>query len=177
MLSICEMDNSLSTLSANLIELRDALGLSQKNLALLANISRTTLGNIESGKSNFKMSSLDGILNFTGIKLEDLSKASFIPPKNLREKLADKYKSNPSVYVILTEEPSIPYCIKHKLLKTNFLDSQKETNQIIKFFKDKYGWVFKGNSLHAALKRMTNLIEIKAHPEKKATNLYAKKEI
>lgn len=176
-LSICLMDNSISMLSTNILELRDALGLSQKDFALLANISRTTLGNIESGRNNFKISSLDGILNFTSIKLEDLSKESFTPPKNLRERLMEKYKIEPSVFVILNEEPSIPYCIKYKLLKTNFLDLPKETNQIIKFFNDKYGWTLKGNSLHAALKRMSDLIEIQPHPNKQSTNLYSRRKL
>jgi len=171
------MEDTISTLSANIIELRDALGLSQKDFALLSNISRTTLGNIESGRANFKISSLDGILIFTSIKLEDLSKPSFAPPKNIREKLSEKYKSEPSVSVILNEEPSIPYCIKYKLLKTTFLDTPKETNQIIKFFFEKYGWVLKGNSLHAALKRIPELIKIQPHPSKRSTNLYSKRHV
>jgi len=50
-----------------------------------------------------------------------------------------------------------------------------ETSQIVKFFEDKFGWILKGNSLHAALKRMPNAIEIYPHPSKNATNLYLKK--
>jgi len=169
------MDNTIAILSGNVAELRDALGLSQQNFALLANISRTTLGNIESGKTNFKVSSLEGILDFTSIKLKDLSKSAFEPAENLREKLAEKYKGNPSISVILNEEPSIPYCIKYKLLKTNFLDTPRETSHIVKFFEDNFGWIFKGNSIHAALKRMPNAIDIYQHPTKHATNLYIKK--
>lgn len=169
------MENLIAVLSGNVTELRDALGLSQQDFALLVNISRTTLGNMESGRANFKISSLEGILNFTSITLEDLSKSSFEPPKNLREKLVEKFRSDLSVSVILNKEPSIPYCIKYKLLKTSFLDTPRETRQIVEFFENKFGWIFKGNSLHAALKRMSDVIEIFPHPSKHATNLYSKK--
>jgi transcriptional regulator with XRE-family HTH domain len=168
------MDNTSLIISANIIEIRDALGLSQKDFALLAHISTSTLVNIESGRKSFRIKSLDGIINFTTIKLEDLSKRNFVPPKNLREMLTQKYKAEPAVYVLLNQEPSIPYCIKYKMLSTNFLNTPKETNQIKRFFSD-MGWDFKANSLHTALKRMPLLIKISPHPEKNGTNLYSKK--
>jgi transcriptional regulator with XRE-family HTH domain len=168
------MDNTISIISTNIIELRDAVGLSQKDFALLANISPPTLVNIESGKKTFKMSSLDGILSFTNIRLEDLTKVNFVPPKNLREKLAQKYKDDVSMFVLLSKQPSITYCIKYKLLQTDFLNIPKETNQIKQFF-EKIGWVFKGNSIHTALKRMPDLIKIEPHPSKKGTSVYLKK--
>lgn len=168
------MDISISIISTNIVELRDALGLSQKDFALLANISSPTLVNIESGKRTFKMSSLDGILNFTNIKLEDLTKLNFAPPRNFREKLAKRYKDEPSISVLINKEPSITYCIKYKMLQTDFLNTPKETNQIKHFF-EKQGWVFKGNSIHTALKRMPDLIEIREHETKGNTNIYIKK--
>ncbi|MDB5006043.1 MAG: hypothetical protein JWP45_436 [Mucilaginibacter sp.] len=168
------MDNTSLIISANIIETRDALGLSQKDFALLAHISTSTLVNIESGRKSFRIKSLDGVINFTTIKLEDLSKRNFVPPKNLREMLTQKYKAEPAVYVLLNQEPSIPYCIKYKMLPTNFLNIPKETNQIKRFFSD-MGWDFKANSLHTALKRMPLLIKISPHPEKNGTNLYSKK--
>ncbi|PAW95416.1 hypothetical protein CKK33_18685 [Mucilaginibacter sp. MD40] len=168
------MDKSSLIISANIIEIRDALGLSQKDFALLAHLSTSTLVNIESGKKSFRIKSLDGIINFTTIKLEDLSKSNFAPPNNLREILTKKYKAVTSVYVLLRQEPSIPYCIKYKMLPTNFLNTPKETNEVKRFFLD-MGWNFKANSLHTALKRMSHLIKISPHPEKNGTNLYSKK--
>jgi len=168
------MENISAIFSVNVIELRDALGLSQKDFALLVNISAPTLVNIESGKKSFKVSSIDGILDFTKISLQDLSKVNFMPPKNLREKLIQLYKDDISVSVILNKEPSISYCVKYKLLNTDFLDTPKETNQIRLFF-EKIGWFFKGNSIHTTLKRMPDLIEIRKHETKGNTNIYIKK--
>ena len=168
------MENISAVFSANVIELRDALGLSQKDFALLANISAPTLVNIESGKKSFKVSSLDGILDFTKITLQDLSKINFRPPINFREKLIEIYKDDLSASVILNKEPSISYCVKHKLLNTKFLDTPKETNEIRLFF-EKIGWFFKGNSIHTTLKRMPDLIEIRKHETKGNTNVYIKK--
>lgn len=175
-MSICFMDKSSIIISANVVEVRDALGLSQKDFALLSQISTSTLVNIESGRKSFRLKSLDGIVSFTTVKLAELSKISFVPPYNLREILSQKYKAVTSVYVLLSQEPSIPYCIKYKMLPTNFLNTPKETNEIKRFFLD-MGWDFKANSLHTALKRMPHLIEISSHPEKKGTNLYSKKKI
>lgn len=169
------MDKSIFTIGNNVAELRDALGLSQKDFALLANISRTTLVNIESGKNNFKIGSLDGILNFVSMNLEELSVSTFHPPGELRETLTAKYKGNTEISVILAKEPSIPYCIKYKLLTTDFLDTPRETQQISKFINNKFGWVIKGNSLHSALKRIPELVQVLPHPTKKATNIYVRK--
>jgi len=60
------------------------------------------------------------------------------------------------------------------MLSTNFLNTPKETNEIKRFFSDT-GWEFKGNSISNALKRMPSLIEIRANPIKKNTNIYSKK--
>jgi transcriptional regulator with XRE-family HTH domain len=173
-LSICYMDDTSLIISANVIEVRDALGLSQKDFALLSHISTSTLVNIESGRKSFRIKSLDGIINFTTIKLEDLSKRNFVPPNNLREILTLKYKAVTSVYVLLSQEPSIPYCIKYKLLTSNFLNTSKETSEIKRFFSN-MGWNFKANSLHTALKRMPHIININPHPKKIGTNLYSKR--
>lgn len=167
------MDYTSLTISNNIIEVRDALGLSQNDFAMLSNISVSTLVNIESGKKSFRIKTINGITEFTTIKLEQLSKVDFKPPKNFRETLTDKYKSVPSKYVLLSKEPTIPYCIKYKLLPTTFLNTPKETNDIKHFFT-KMGWNFKANSIHTALKRMPLLIKIIPHQEKKGTNQYQK---
>lgn len=124
------MDNSIKIISHNIIELRDALGLSQNDFALLANISSSTLINIESGEKSFRLNTLNGILELTGMKLGDLSNPYFNPPKNFREKLIKKYKTVPSIFVILNQDPSIPYCIKYKLLNTDFLNEPREIREI-----------------------------------------------
>lgn len=169
------MDKSSKILSENIIELRDAIGLSQKDFALLAGLSRATLVNIESGKKSFKVKSLDGIVNFTTIELEKLSKKGFMPPENFREKLIKLYRTNPAIHVILDVPPSIPYIIKHKVLKSNFLDTQQERKDIIKFISDNYGWKIEGNSLTNAFKNLPSFIKIGEHPTKKRTNVYSKK--
>lgn len=169
------MDNSIEIISQNIIELRDALGLSQNDFALLANISSSTLINIESGKKSFRLNTLNGILELTGMKLGDLSNPYFNPPKNFREKLIKKYRTVPSIFVILNQDPSIPYCIKHKLLNTDFLNGPREIREIRDYLASKFGWNFRGNSIHAALRRLPNLIKIEQHPTKKGTNLYSRK--
>jgi len=168
------VDTATSTIGANVRELRDALGLSQDDFALLVNISRATLVSIEAGKDTFRFKSLEGILAFTTLKIEDLSKRNFNPPKTLRDRLIKKYKNIPSIHVILSQEPTIAYGIKYKLLHSSFLDEPKETREIKRFFEGK-GWYFKGNSLHTALKRMQDYIAIEPHPTKKGTNVYSRK--
>lgn len=168
------METSTHVIGRNIIELRDALGLSQKDFADLTNISTSTLVNIESKNRPFHLKSIEGIINFTKIELDDLSKRDFVVPRNLREKLIKKYKSDPSISVLLNKEPSIPYCIKYKLLKSDFLNTPKETKQIREYFL-KLGFNFKGNSIHSAIKRIPHLINIEKHPIKKSTNLYSKK--
>ena len=171
------MDNSSKIISNNIIELRDSLGLSQKSFALLSKISRPTLVNIESGKKSFKVKSLDGIVNFTKIPLEKLSRQDFKPSEKLRDEILQIYKNNPEIYVILNDTPSIPYCIKYKILKTDFLDIARERREIIKFIFDSYGWKINGNSLTNTLKRMPDLIEIRPHESKRNTNVYLRREI
>lgn len=175
-MSICViMDKSSKIISENVSEIRDAIGLSQGDFVLLTGISRATLVNIESGKKSINLKSLEGITTFTKIELDKLTKKGFKPPENLREKLLKYYKREPDINVILGKEPSIPYCIKYKLLNTDFLNKPKETREIRKFFKDNYGWEFKGNSIHSSLRRLKHIVKIEPHPTKKGTNLYSRK--
>ena len=169
------MDNSSKIISENVTELRDAIGLSQKDFALLTGISRATLVNIENGNKSIKVTSLDKIVSFTTIELEKLSKRGFKPPVNLREKLIQLYKNKPEIFVILSGTPSIPYIIKYKVLKTDFLNTPKERWEIVEFIKENYKWKINGNSLTNAFKRMTYLIKIEPHPTKGGTNVYSKK--
>jgi len=167
------MNDSISIISRNVIEVRDALGLSQKKFSELLNISTATLVNIESGNKSFRFKSLDEITNKIDIPLSDLSKESFKPPKNLREGLLKRYEKDPSVFVILNSSPSIAYVLKYKILNTTFLNEPKETNEIKKFL-NKNGFVFKGNSLHQTMKRLPSLFQIAKHITKKNTFVYSK---
>lgn len=164
----------LVIIGTNVKELRDALGLSQHNFSLIIGISRTTLAGTEVGNIQFISNSIKKILQFTGLDMEMLESKDFVPPENIREKLTERYKHVPSIYVILSGEPTIAYGIKYKLLKTDFLDTPKETKEIKRFF-DEMGWKFKGNSLHTALKRMPELIDVLPHPTKKRTNVYVRR--
>jgi transcriptional regulator with XRE-family HTH domain len=154
-------------LRPNIIELRDATGLSQYSFALLCNFSRTTLTNIENGKALPSLTILNKISNFTTIGLEKLAKRDYIPPINLREKLLKKYSNDPSKYVILNNTSSVPYIIKYKILNTNFLDT----------FKEKYHWDINPNTLTTNLKRINNLLIIEPNPNKKIGNVYKKRHI
>jgi transcriptional regulator with XRE-family HTH domain len=164
-------------LRPNIIELRDATGLSQYSFALLCNFSRTTLTNIENGKALPSLTILNKISNFTTIGLEKLAKRDYIPPINLREKLLKKYSNDPSKYVILNNTSSVPYIIKYKILNTNFLDTFKERKQIVIFIKEKYHWDINPNTLTTNLKRINNLLIIEPNPNKKIGNVYKKRHI
>ncbi|MFC7524149.1 helix-turn-helix domain-containing protein [Parapedobacter sp. GCM10030251] len=168
------MDGSSKIIGENVTEIRDAIGLSQKDFALLAGISRATLVNIESGNKPIKVISLDKIAIFSTIGLDKLSKPGFKPPANLREKLLQRYKNSPEIYVTLSDTPSIPYIIKYRVLKTDVLNTPKERGKIVEFVDDNYGWKIRGNSLTNALKRMPDLIKIEPHPTKGGTNLYSR---
>lgn len=168
------MTDSISIISCNIIEIRDALGLSQKKFAELVGISPATLVNIESGRKSFKIKSLDGIAKVLFVPLQQLSSVSFKPEKNFREKLIKLYEKNPEINVILNSNPTIAYGIKQKVLTTEFLNIPRETVEIRKYL-EKNNMVFKGNSIHLTLKRMPDSIKIEPHPSKKGTFLYSKK--
>lgn len=169
------MDSSSQIIGENVAEIRDAIGLSQKDFASLAGISRATLTNIESRNKPIKVVSLDKITGFTTIGLDKLSKRGFKPPANLREKLLQLYKNSPEIYVTLSGTPSIPYIIKYRVLKTDLLNTPKERRQIVTFVEDNYEWKISGNSLTTALKRMPRLIKTEPHPTKGGTNVYSRK--
>lgn len=130
-----QANNSSKIIGENVTEIRDAIGLSQKDFASLTGISRATLTNIESGSKPIKVISLDKIASFTSIGLDKLSKPGFKPPVNLREKLLELYRSSPEIYITLNNTPSIPYIIKYRAIKTGFLDTPKERGEIINLLK------------------------------------------
>jgi transcriptional regulator with XRE-family HTH domain len=153
--------------------MRKCLDLSQLNFALLTGISKPSVINIESGKTDYSLGLLEKITQFADCSLTDLSSNHFVPDVNLREKLAKKYEKD-TRYEILQRKPSIVYAIQFKLLKSDFLDSYRETNEITHYFET-HGWLFKGTSITNALSRMSDLIEVKPHASKNNTNLYIRK--
>jgi hypothetical protein len=128
--------------------------------------------NIESGNTGYNLNLLENIISFSTYPLSELSEKDFAPPTDLREKLIEKYEGDLK-YSILSKKPTIVYAIKYKLLRSNFIDEFKETNEIKKFF-EQFGWSFEGPSITNALMRMPKIIEIKRHESKGSTNLYRK---
>lgn len=165
------MDQATIAIGKNIREIRFATGLNRADFSLLSDISQSTLNNIESGKHNFKMQSVNGILKFVGLDWEILTSRDFKPQRNLREKLILKYKNSADVSVLLAKRPTIPYAIKCQLIPSGFLSEAKEINEIRKYLLG-HGWDYKGNSLHTTLSRMPDLICITPHPLKKNTNIY-----
>lgn len=168
------MNSSVYIISKNIKELRDGLGLSLKGFSELGDISPATLVNIESGKKSFRLKSLERITEITNISLQELLKENFLPSKNLREKLIKRYENNDEISVILNVPPTLQYSIKQKVLVTDFLIKPREINEIKAFLFEK-GFSYKGNSIHTALKRMPDLINIELHPSKKGTFVYSKR--
>ncbi|WGQ09016.1 helix-turn-helix transcriptional regulator [Pedobacter gandavensis] len=164
---------STAIVGKNIKSIRESIGLSQKDFSILVNVSRASLIKIEAGSTGYRLNLLDGIIDFTRFSLSEISKMNFSVPDNYREKLLKIYGEDVTAGVILNQQPTLVYCIKHSLLNSQFLNEPKEIRQITKFFADK-GWVFSGNSIQIALKRMTNAIVIIKHDSKGNTNTYSK---
>jgi len=59
-------------LGRNVLELREAAGMSQERLADLASVSRSYLSRIEGGRVNVTLSTIVRIANVFGVKVIDL---------------------------------------------------------------------------------------------------------
>jgi len=70
-------------------------------------------------------------------------------------------------------KPTIKDLINDNLINSSFFEVYKETHEIVKFFKE-LGWEIKGPSLQNVLKSHGD-VEITAHPTKKNTNQYKRK--
>jgi len=164
---------STAIVGKNIKSIRESIGLSQKDFSILVSISRASLIKIEAGSTGYRLNLLDGIIDFTKFSLSELSKMNFSVPDYYREKLLKIYGEDVTAGVILSQQPTLVYCIKYSLLNSQFLNEPKEIRQITKFFANK-GWAFSGNSIQIALKRMPNVIVIKKHESKGNTNTYSK---
>jgi transcriptional regulator with XRE-family HTH domain len=167
-------EHSTLIIAKNVKLIREALGLSQKDFAILSSISRASLIKMEAGNSNYNIKLLHSILSFAQFDLAEISKSNFKIFDGYRDKLIKMYFKDLSKRIILENQPTLVYCIKFYLLKTNFLDRPKEIREITTFFRSK-SWYFSGNSIQIALKRMPDLIEIRKHESKGNTNVYLKK--
>lgn len=88
----------------NIIELRDATGLSQDSFALLCDFSRTTLTNIENGKALPSLTILNKISDFTTIGLEKLAKRDILKYKILNTNFLDTFKERKQIVIFIKEK-------------------------------------------------------------------------
>ncbi|MCW3120132.1 MAG: helix-turn-helix protein [Chitinophagaceae bacterium] len=162
-------------IARNLKKLRDALDLSQDSLATLLGISESTVSNIETCKRDISLKTF-GVLEafFYMYSSDELGKTEIEIVENLREKMAEHFKEILPHYVNLLETtPSIVFAIKYKLLAGDYIKNFKEMNKITEFFKT-LGWDFDGPSVHNALKRKPQWVEVRKHPTKRGTFEYRK---
>ncbi|MBB5647662.1 helix-turn-helix domain-containing protein [Pedobacter cryoconitis] len=157
----------------NVKSLRIALGLSLLNFSIVTELSKASVINIESGKTGYNLNLLDNIILFSRQSLSDLSNENYVPTDDLRDKLINHYKNNPEFISILSQTPEIVYAVKYKLLKSDFINSPKEINEI-KIFFEQFGWKYLGTSISNTLKRLPAKILISKHPSKKNTHVYSK---
>ncbi|MGJ1189390.1 helix-turn-helix domain-containing protein [Sphingobacterium siyangense] len=161
-------------LHPNIIEVRDATGLSQEHFSLLCEFSRTTLTNIENGKSLPSLTTLNKISQFTTIGIDKLAKKNYFPPLDLREKLQKRYANDLSKSVILDGIPSVPYILKYRLLRTNFLNEFRVRKEILEYIEKNYGWYINPNTLTTNLQRISDLLVIKPNPDYNKGYVYKK---
>lgn len=169
------MELTIEVLQPNIIEVRDATGLSQEHFALLCEFSRATLTNIENGKALPSLTTLKKISTVTTIGVDKLAKKGYTPPINLREKLQKKYYNDPTKSVLLEATPSVPYILKYRLLRTNFLNEFKTRKDILTYIEDNYGWTINPNTLTTNLKRSSKKLIIEPNPNQNKGYVYKKK--
>lgn len=66
---------------------------------------------------------------------DKLARKNYIPPLDLREKLQKKYANDLSKSVLLEGMSSVPYILKYRLLRTNFLNEFRVRKKILKCIK------------------------------------------
>ena len=161
---------SRKIIGRNVKLVRRLLNQSQSHFGDMVDLSKPTIINIESGQSGYNIDLLESIISFTGYILTDFANSDFKPEPALREKLIEKYQ-NDSRYSTLGKKPNIVYAIKYKLMVSSFFENFRETNEIKKYF-EQFGWYFKGPSITNALRRLSDEIDIREHPDKNNTHQY-----
>lgn len=161
-------------IGTNVKLLREALGLSQVDFSHLVEVSPGTITNLEYGRASNSLSTLEKILVFFDIELNDLLYEEISISSDFRECFIKEHKTNKELLNLLHKRPTIVYAVKFNLLKSKFLDKPREIGEVKAYFEN-FGWSFLGTSISNALKRMPDVIEIKKHTTKLNTNLYIKK--
>lgn len=169
------MTTEKNILQNNIIKLRELIGLSQEDFAMVCGFSRTTLSNIESKSILPTSKTLQKISEFTRIDSEELSKSSFNPSIHLREKLQKVYSKDLTKKVILNKTPSVPHIIICKMIPSGFFDKDRERKEIHQFIEEQYKWKIRANTLTKVLRRSSEYITATPHPTKKLGFVYKKK--
>jgi transcriptional regulator with XRE-family HTH domain len=169
--SMAQFDRKI--IGENIKALREASGLSQQDFSHLVEISRRSIANIEAGNGGNNLDLLDRISTFFNVKISDILNKGINVPLNFRENLLSYHKNSEPLLILLSKQPNITYAIKYKLLKSDFLDTPKEVNEI-KWFFEQCGWKYLGTSISNGLKREKEKILISEHNLKKNTNVYSK---
>lgn len=155
--------------------LRKAIGVSQLDFAILIDISKRSVANIEAGITSNNMEVVSKICSFYNIGINDLNDLNYKIPDDFRDKIIKHHKNNIIYFNIINKQPKIFFSIEKNLLNSTFLDKPKEINEI-KLFFEKMGINYRSSSLSNALKGNKN-IKIDTHPNKKGTFIYSKLKI
>lgn len=167
-------NQSWKIIGRNVKALREAIGLSQHDFALVTDLSKRTIANIEAG--NIKRTEvIDVILVFFNLKMLTIGKEDYKVPENFRDSNIRYHKKiNSTAIEILIKKPTIVYAIKFKLLNNRFFETPREIWEIRNFFQN-YDWDYNSSGITNALQRMPELVEVQTHANKKNTNLYVRK--
>lgn len=157
----------------NIRALRLELGLSVKKYSELTGVSPTTIVNVEQGHKGLKIETVEKLIRYSDLTIEQVSSKSFVVPSNLRENLFEKFQDDLEKRRFFLYSPKILDAINKKLINSKFFQSFKEINQIVTFFES-FGWEVRGTSLQNELKKHPQ-VSIEPHPTKKNTNVYRKK--
>lgn len=161
-------------LGKNVKALREAVGISQHDFSALLDISKRSLASIELGSTNISIDLLSNISSFYGLSIDELTNTNLKIKDNFRDKIIEFHSDKKAYLIILNKRPNLTYALSYKLLKTNFLEKQREVSEIKLFFEN-LGWNYLGTSISNALKREKDKIKIEPHASKKGTFVYSKK--
>jgi transcriptional regulator with XRE-family HTH domain len=100
-------EHSTLIIAKNVKLIREALGLSQKDFAILSSISRASLIKMEAGNSNYNIKLLHSILSFAQFDLAEISKSNFKIFDGYRDKLIKMYFKDLSKRIILENQPTL----------------------------------------------------------------------
>lgn len=159
-----------TTIGRNIRKIRIKLNLSVKRYSELTGISRTTIVNIEQGHTGIKLNTINSLIDFTDYSIEDISSSNFNIDQNLVQNLFKKYRNDNFKRQFFMYTPKIHQAINEQLLPSDFFQTFREINEIVKYLTS-LGFNVKGTSLQNELKKHKN-IEMTKHTTKRGTNIY-----